>query len=173
MDKGEWKGPDSDRPLTKEGLRKMKKAAKGMHHLNLKIDLILTSPFRRAYDTAVTVAKELKLKKKLRIIKSLAVDGDPKALVRYLALGFRSWESVLLVAPTGGGKTLSDADRAALQDEIRADYDAQADPRYGAARLWIDAIIDPAQTREVLIEALEACALNPDAPRFNPGVLQT
>jgi acetyl-CoA carboxylase carboxyltransferase component len=72
-----------------------------------------------------------------------------------------------------GGKTLSDADRAALHDEIRADYDAQADPRYGAARLWIDAIIDPAQTREVLIEALEACALNPDAPRFNPGVLQT
>jgi acetyl-CoA carboxylase carboxyltransferase component len=72
-----------------------------------------------------------------------------------------------------GGKSLSDADRAALQDEIRADYDAQADPRYGAARLWIDAIIDPAQTREVLIAALEACSLNPEAPRFNPGVLQT
>jgi acetyl-CoA carboxylase carboxyltransferase component len=72
-----------------------------------------------------------------------------------------------------GGKTLSDAERAALHDEIRADYDAQADPRYGAARLWIDAIIDPAQTREVLIEALEACALNSEAPRFNPGVLQT
>jgi acetyl-CoA carboxylase carboxyltransferase component len=52
-------------------------------------------------------------------------------------------------------------------------YDAQADPRYGAARLWIDAIIDPARTRDVLIQALEACALNPDIPRFNPGVLQT
>ena len=72
-----------------------------------------------------------------------------------------------------GGKTLSDAEKAALHEEIRAAYDEQADPRYGAARLWIDAIIDPAKTREVLLAALEACALNPEVPRFNPGVLQT
>jgi len=72
-----------------------------------------------------------------------------------------------------GGKVLSEADKKALHDEIKATYDAQADPRYGAARLWIDAIIDPAKTRDILITALEACALNPDVPRFNPGVLQT
>jgi len=72
-----------------------------------------------------------------------------------------------------GGKVLSDAEKKTLYDEIKDAYDAQADPRYGAARLWIDAIIDPAKTREVLITALEACALNPDVPRFNPGVLQT
>jgi len=72
-----------------------------------------------------------------------------------------------------GGKVVSEADRKALFDEIKSTYDAQADPRYGAARLWIDAIIDPAKTREVLMTALEACALNPDVPRFNPGVLQT
>jgi 3-methylcrotonyl-CoA carboxylase beta subunit len=58
-----------------------------------------------------------------------------------------------------GGKVLSEAEKKALYDEIKATYDAQADPRYGAARLWIDAIIDPAKTREVLITALEACAL--------------
>jgi acetyl-CoA carboxylase carboxyltransferase component len=72
-----------------------------------------------------------------------------------------------------GGKVLSEAEKKALHDEIKNAYDAQADPRYGAARLWIDSIIDPARTREVLITALEACALNPDVPRFNPGVLQT
>ncbi len=72
-----------------------------------------------------------------------------------------------------GGKTLTEEEKAAIYEEIRAMYDAQADPRYGAARLWIDAIIDPARTRDVLIQALEACALNPDIPRFNPGVLQT
>jgi len=72
-----------------------------------------------------------------------------------------------------GGAVLSETEKKALYDEIKATYDAQADPRYGAARLWIDAIIDPAKTREVLITALEACALNPDVPRFNPGVLQT
>lgn len=72
-----------------------------------------------------------------------------------------------------GGKALSDAEKQELHDEIKNAYDAQADPRYGAARLWIDAIIDPAKTREVLITALHACALNPDVPTFNPGVLQT
>jgi len=71
------------------------------------------------------------------------------------------------------GKTLTEAEKAAIYEEIRATYEAQADPRYGAARLWIDAIIDPARTRDILIQALEACALNPDLPRFNPGILQT
>jgi len=71
------------------------------------------------------------------------------------------------------GKTLSAEEKQSIYDEIKATYDAQADPRYGAARLWIDAIIDPARTREFLLEALEACALNPDVPKFNPGVLQT
>jgi acetyl-CoA carboxylase carboxyltransferase component len=72
-----------------------------------------------------------------------------------------------------GGKVLSEAEKKALFDEIKNSYDLQADPRYGAARLWIDAIIDPAKTRAVLMTALEACALNPEVARFNPGVLQT
>ena len=72
-----------------------------------------------------------------------------------------------------GGKVVSAAEKKALFDEIKDTYDRQADPRYGAARLWIDAIIDPAKTREVLQTALEACALNSDFPRFNPGVMQT
>jgi 3-methylcrotonyl-CoA carboxylase beta subunit len=72
-----------------------------------------------------------------------------------------------------GGKVLSDAEKKALYDEIKSSYDAQADPRYGAARLWIDAIIDPVKTREVLMTALEAASLNPEVARFSPGVLQT
>jgi 3-methylcrotonyl-CoA carboxylase beta subunit len=72
-----------------------------------------------------------------------------------------------------GGKVLSDAEKKAVYDEIKNAYDAQADPRYGAARLWIDSIIDPAKTREVLMTALEACALNPEVAKFNVGVLQT
>ena len=72
-----------------------------------------------------------------------------------------------------GGTALSEADKKKIFDEIKATYDAQADPRYGAARLWIDSIIDPAKTREVLMAALEACALNPEVAKFNVGVLQT
>src|SRR5882757_7288644 len=72
-----------------------------------------------------------------------------------------------------GGKKLSEAEKKELFDSVKLSYDAQANPRYGAARLWIDAIIDPVKTREVLMTALEAASLNPEVARFNPGVLQT
>jgi 3-methylcrotonyl-CoA carboxylase beta subunit len=72
-----------------------------------------------------------------------------------------------------GGTALDEAGKKAIFDEIKSSYDAQADPRYGAARLWIDAIIDPVETRPMLMTALEAASLNADVPKFNPGVLQT
>jgi acetyl-CoA carboxylase carboxyltransferase component len=71
------------------------------------------------------------------------------------------------------GHALSDAEKKELFDSTKAAYDQQTDPRYAAARLWVDAIIDPMKTRDVLRMALEAAALNPDVPRFNPGILQT
>ena len=58
-------------------------------------------------------------------------------------------------------------------ESVRATYEHQTDPRYAAARLWVDAIIDPAHTRDALIEALESAALNPATPEFKTGVLQT
>ncbi|HEX3155036.1 MAG TPA: acyl-CoA carboxylase subunit beta, partial [Candidatus Angelobacter sp.] len=61
-----------------------------------------------------------------------------------------------------GGKKLSDAERKELFDTTKATYDRQTDPRYGAARLWIDKIIDPMETRQTLIMALEAASLNPE-----------
>ena len=71
------------------------------------------------------------------------------------------------------GKLLSDTDKKELKESIRATYEHQTDPRYAAARLWVDAIIDPAQTREALIWALESAALNPEVKEFKTGVLQT
>lgn len=71
------------------------------------------------------------------------------------------------------GHAISEEERKQIYDEIKNTYDAQADPRYGAARLWIDAIIDPADTRSMLITALEAASLNPEVEKFNPGVIQT
>jgi 3-methylcrotonyl-CoA carboxylase beta subunit len=72
-----------------------------------------------------------------------------------------------------GGKKLSDEEKKQLFESVKATYDEQTDPRYGAARLWIDAIIDPLQTRDILITALEAASLNPEVPKFNVGILQT
>ena len=71
------------------------------------------------------------------------------------------------------GKKLNAVDRKKLHESIRATYEHQTDPRYAAARLWVDAIIDPARTREALIEAVESAALNPEIREFKTGVLQT
>jgi 3-methylcrotonyl-CoA carboxylase beta subunit len=71
------------------------------------------------------------------------------------------------------GHKLSEEEKQELFDSTKATYDEQTDPRYAAARLWVDAIIDPVKTRDVLLMALEAASLNPEVPRFNPGILQT
>ncbi len=72
-----------------------------------------------------------------------------------------------------GGKQLSEEEKAEVIASIRASYDQQTDCRYAAARLWVDAIIDPATTRETLITALQAVALNPKVEPFHPGIMQT
>jgi 3-methylcrotonyl-CoA carboxylase beta subunit len=71
------------------------------------------------------------------------------------------------------GKKLSEEERKQLYESVKETYDRQTDPRYGAARLWIDAIIDPLDTRDAIIAALSAASLNPEVPKFNVGVLQT
>src|SRR5579885_126926 len=71
------------------------------------------------------------------------------------------------------GKKVDEKERKALYESVRTTYEHQSDPRYAAARLWVDAIIDPAHTREALIWALEAAALNPEVPELKTGVLQT
>ena len=71
------------------------------------------------------------------------------------------------------GKKVDEKQKKELYESVRATYEHQTDPRYAAARLWVDAIIDPAHTREALIWALEAASLNPVILEFKTGVLQT
>ena len=71
------------------------------------------------------------------------------------------------------GKKLTEEEKKELSDSVKKTYDEQTDPRYGAARLWIDKIIDPMETRQAITQALEAASLNPDVPEFKVGVLQT
>ena len=71
------------------------------------------------------------------------------------------------------GKALSEEEKKQLHESVKQTYDEQMDPRYGAARLWIDRIIDPVETRDAITIALEAAALNPDVALFGVGVLQT
>jgi 3-methylcrotonyl-CoA carboxylase beta subunit len=71
------------------------------------------------------------------------------------------------------GKKIDEKQKKEVYEAIRSTYEHQTDPRYAAARLWVDAIIDPAHTREALIWGLEAAALNPEIAEFKTGVLQT
>jgi len=57
-----WTGPDGERPLTPEGIRKMKDTAKALKRLDLSIEAIFSSPLIRAKQTAEFVADRLKLK---------------------------------------------------------------------------------------------------------------
>ena len=71
------------------------------------------------------------------------------------------------------GKKVDEKAKKELLDSVKSTYDHQTDPRYAAARLWLDAIIDPAHTRDALIWALNAASLNTHFPEFKTGVLQT
>jgi acetyl-CoA carboxylase carboxyltransferase component len=72
-----------------------------------------------------------------------------------------------------GKRAVSEEEKQALLDEIRACYEATEDPRYAAARLWVDGILDPRCTREAVSGCIEACAHQGELPPFRWGVLQT
>ena len=71
------------------------------------------------------------------------------------------------------GEEISAEREAEMLKVITDKYDAQTSPYYGAARLWVDGIIDPRKTREIISTGIEMASLNPDIPAFNPGVIQT
>ncbi len=73
----------------------------------------------------------------------------------------------------GSGKELNPAELDALQKDIEDRYERQTSPYYAASRLWVDAIIDPAKTREWLSYGIEMSNNNPEMKRYNPGVIQT
>ena len=79
---------------------------------------------------------------------------------------------IQLAALTRAGHTPDDEELKRLYDEVKAKYDAELDPKYAAARLWVDEIIAPQDTRERLIRALDACAQNPQQDELKLGVFQ-
>lgn len=70
------------------------------------------------------------------------------------------------------GQEVDAAELAQLRDQVRGDYERQTDPRYAAARGWVDRIIDPARTRDELILALEMATRHAESEPFRLGVFQ-
>ena len=70
------------------------------------------------------------------------------------------------------GKEISEAKQNEMLNEIKSRYEKQTSPYYAAARLWVDDIIDPAQTRLVISEGLAAADNNEDIQELKLGVFQ-
>lgn len=70
------------------------------------------------------------------------------------------------------GQVITPENEQKLLDEIKNRYDLQTSPYYAAARLWVDDIIDPVKTREVISEAISAANNNPDFSELKLGVFQ-
>jgi 3-methylcrotonyl-CoA carboxylase beta subunit len=79
---------------------------------------------------------------------------------------------IQVAAMKAKGKEVKPEDEKALLQEIKSRYDQQTTPYYAAARLWVDAIIDPVDTRMVISEGIAAANHNPEMPEFKTGVFQ-
>ena len=88
---------DFERPLTPDGEQKLRRITKALRNLQLSFDLILSSPYLRARETAEMVAAALSLRKKLELRDSLGVDGNARELIVELKALAPAPESLLLV----------------------------------------------------------------------------
>lgn len=79
---------------------------------------------------------------------------------------------VTVAAMEKKGEKVDAAELAQLRDKVRTDYERQTDPRYAAARGWLDRIIDPAATRDELITALEIVTRRAEDEPYKLGVFQ-
>jgi phosphohistidine phosphatase len=88
---------DADRPLTAEGERKLERIAEAMEAMDLGIELVLSSPYLRARQTAEGVVEVLKLRKRLELTDTLTPGGSKQALVELINRHRPRPENVLLV----------------------------------------------------------------------------
>jgi acetyl-CoA carboxylase carboxyltransferase component len=87
--------------------------------------------------------------------------------------GEQASKTLLGIQLKNRGDEVSEEERQQMLEDIQQRYAETADPRFAAARLWVDAIIDPAETRAVIARSLECAAANPEVEEFRTGVLQT
>jgi acetyl-CoA carboxylase carboxyltransferase component len=72
----------------------------------------------------------------------------------------------------GRGEEITPEAEKELLDKIRKKYEETTSPYYAASRLWLDAVIDPLETRTWISMGIEAAAQSPATKEFNMGVLQ-
>jgi len=88
---------DSDRPLTSKGIKKMRQIASGIRRLDVEFDVILTSPYRRALETAFVIGREYKRGETIQTTPALKPEVLPEEVVRTLQDKYASCRNLLLV----------------------------------------------------------------------------
>jgi acetyl-CoA carboxylase carboxyltransferase component len=71
------------------------------------------------------------------------------------------------------GKEIQKEDEERMLEEITARYTSQTTPYYAASRLWVDAIIDPLETRKTISMGIEMANNAPIEKKYNVGIIQT
>ncbi|HNF39072.1 MAG TPA: carboxyl transferase domain-containing protein [Chitinophagaceae bacterium] len=79
---------------------------------------------------------------------------------------------IQVAAMKSKGKKITAEEEQKILSEIKSKYDKQTSPYYAAARLWVDAIIDPVDTRKVISEGIQAANQNEEIAVFKTGVFQ-
>jgi phosphohistidine phosphatase len=97
-----WKGPDRKRPLSRKGTKKMRKIAGAMKRLQLTFDLILTSPYVRARETAELAARKIRHSGKVKTSQHLRVGGNSQLLIKEIVTRYAHCERVLVVGHEPG-----------------------------------------------------------------------
>ncbi len=95
----------------------------------------------------------------------IAVMGGKQASETLLGIKVQAMEK--------GGAHISKEEQQKLLAQIQSRYDQETHPLFAAARLWVDGIIDPVETRDIVSTGIAMASNNPDIPKFNPGILQT
>ena len=95
-ERGAKQYPNDDRPLTKEGVRKMKEAAPAIRTIAGHVDVILSSPLVRAHDTAKIAAKALKYRYQILLRDELLPEAPAAEILTYLRR-FKEAANVLIV----------------------------------------------------------------------------
>ena len=80
---------------------------------------------------------------------------------------------IKVAAAKAKGTPLTEEEEQEHLDEITEKYNAQLSPYYAAARLWVDGVIDPVETRKIISMGIEAANHAPIKEQFNVGVIQT
>ena len=80
---------------------------------------------------------------------------------------------IQVAAMKAKGETVSPEMENSILEKLKTRYDSQLSPYYAAARLWVDAVIDPLETRRMLAAGIEAANHAPMEKRYNVGVIQT